>query len=251
MFKKLPTTDLNNSTKIRDWLLANKTASEARRILVQLKACCKWATQSGLIFYNPFDEMPSQIKLKRCTQEDINPFTLEERDKIIQAFKSSTYYSYYCPLVEFIFYTGCRPSEALALEWTDVILGKKIIFNKAWVEQEKQTHLKTQKKRIINLNEQVENLIGSIQKRNYLIFPSKGGHYIDWHNFHARAWKKVLETLPEIEYRNPYQMRHTHITLALNYGVLIADIAKNCGNSPEIILKNYAGVTRDFVMPVF
>ncbi|MDX2097251.1 MAG: hypothetical protein SFW36_05695 [Leptolyngbyaceae cyanobacterium bins.59] len=38
---------------------------------------------------------------------DINPFTLEERDRIIAAFKADRYYKYYAPLIEFLFLTGC------------------------------------------------------------------------------------------------------------------------------------------------
>jgi hypothetical protein len=52
-----------------------------------------------------------------------------------------------------------------------------------------------------------------------------------------------------IEYRNPYQMRSTFITLALANGVSVQDVAKHCGNSPRVIWSNYAGVNRDFVMP--
>jgi integrase len=71
-----------------------------------------------------------------------------------------------------------------------------------------------------------------------------------WHNFSNRAWRKVLESLPGIEYRNPYQTRHTFITLALKtQKVDLKDLANFCGNSPKIILERYAGITRNFVMP--
>jgi hypothetical protein len=37
----------------------------------------------------------------------------------------------------------------------------------------------------------------------------------------------------------------------LKNNVSISDVAKFCGNSPEIILKRYAGITREFIMPDF
>jgi Phage integrase family len=47
-----------------------------------------------------------------------DPFTEEDRDKIIQAFKEKN--RFYYPLVYLLFWTGMRPSEALALRWEDI-----------------------------------------------------------------------------------------------------------------------------------
>lgn len=245
----LPSLNIEDSIKIRDWLVQNKTPDQVKRILVQLNACCNWAVESQLISENPFKKINRKILVQK-SEDDINPFTAQERDIILEAFRTSKYYSFYLPLVEFVFYTGCRPCEATPLEWSN-IKANVIIFNKAYVERKTQFKLKTQKKRIITLNSQVKEIIQSAQSlpSNTLVFPSKEGKYLDWHNFCNRAWRKTLESLPEIEYRNPYQMRHTFITLALQKGVPIVDLAKHCGNSPKIILDKYAGITRDFVMP--
>lgn len=244
--------------QIRDWLIAHKSPLQTKKILTQLNACFNWAVDSGIVDNNPFAGMARKIRIPRKTDEDdINPFTVEERDKIIQAFKTSINYSHYCYLVSFLFYTGCRPSEAIALTWDD-IRENTIIFNKVLVNQKIKNRLKTQKKRIIKINLQVHQLLEEIQDEqtksqlsnpHKLVFPSKNGIFIDWHNFRNRAWKQILSTLLEIEYRNPYQTRHTFITLAIRKGVGYADIAKHCGNSPRIILERYAGVSRDFVMP--
>jgi integrase len=250
-FALLPSINIEDSIKIRDWLIENKTPSQAKRILVQLNACCNWGVESELISENPFQKINKKIIVKK-SEDDINPFTLDERDTIIDAFRASKYYNFYLPLVQFVFYTGCRPSEVVALEWLD-IKQNVIIFNKSYVERKKQFRLKTQKKRIIKVNLQVKEVIqlakSSLPSQS-LVFPSKEGKYLDWHNFCNRAWRKTLKSLPEIEYRNPYQMRHTFITLALQKGVPIVDLAKHCGNSPKIILDKYAGITRDFVMPL-
>ncbi len=82
---------------------------------MHLSACCKWAKKSGLIEADPFYGMASEIKLKKVSNEEveIDPFSREERDRIIAAFKGNRYYKRYAPLVEFLFLNGCRPSEAL------------------------------------------------------------------------------------------------------------------------------------------
>ena len=64
---------------IRDWIVANKPPNAAKRLSVQLNACCKWGMKSGLITENPFSDMASEIKLpknQRGEENDITPFLL-------------------------------------------------------------------------------------------------------------------------------------------------------------------------------
>ncbi len=96
-----------------------KSASEREKNNL-LKACCKWSVKEGLLEANPFAQMT--ITLPKGTDEyaDINPFSREERDLIIQTFAGDRYYSFYTPYVQFLFLTGCRPSEAIALQWKHI-----------------------------------------------------------------------------------------------------------------------------------
>lgn len=253
--KALPTTDIYDAVIIRDWLIANKPTKAVKKILTQLNACLEWSVQSQLCESNPFYGMATKIKLaKSATDDDINPYNSDERDCIINAFKVHKHYAKYAPLVEFIFNVGCRPSEALSLQWKDYAKGQ-VTFDSAFVLGKNQVGLKTQAKRTINLNKKVIALLDELKPESCdeqgLIFPSPDGHHIDWHNFNNRAWRNTITKLSKVEYRNPYQMRHTFITLAIKAGVSLTDIAKSCGNSPKMILERYAGVTRDFVMPEF
>jgi integrase len=113
----LPAKFPRDAIAIRDWLIANKTPDATKRVLTQLSACCDWATKSQLIADNPFEDMAADIRVPKGYDEDtdINPFSVGERDRIIAAFKGDCYYRYYAPLIEFLFLTGCRPSEAIAL----------------------------------------------------------------------------------------------------------------------------------------
>ena len=99
----------------RDYLLANVTPNTAKRVLTNVNACCDWAMRSQLIDHNPFRDMAGDVYLSKGDVEeaDINPFTAEERDAIIQAFQESQLYGYYASLVQVLFFTGCRPSEAM------------------------------------------------------------------------------------------------------------------------------------------
>jgi integrase len=117
---RFPTQSLDEAAAIRDHLLATLTADAAKRCLTQLKACCDWAVEDGLIGGNPFISMKIKAPKGLGEDEDVNPFTKEERDRIIQAFEADRYYRHYAPYVRFLFFTGCRPSEAIALKWKHI-----------------------------------------------------------------------------------------------------------------------------------
>lgn len=111
---KLPTRSLDEASAIRDYLLSNLTPDAAKRCLTQFKACCNWALSEGLIDTNPFATMKIKVPKGSSEEKDVIPFTKEERDLIIRTFASDRYYTSYTSYVRFLFFTGCRPSEAIA-----------------------------------------------------------------------------------------------------------------------------------------
>lgn len=244
---------LEDAGKVRSWALANLSQNSARRWMTALNACCKWGVQGGLIDRNPFAELSvPKSKSVRATDESIDAFTKEERDRIIEVFQGSRHYKCYAPFVAFLFYTGCRPGEAIGLEWGHV--GKDaIVFQQVAGRDELGRlailpGLKTQRKRSVPLNRQIREVLERCDRASRYVFAAPGGGLMCFRNFGARAWKSTLAHC-EIAYKNPYQMRHTFATLALQSGVSIADIAKLIGNSPDMILKHYAGVSRDLKLP--
>lgn len=268
----LPTKSLSDAVAIRDWLVASKTPNAAKRVLTQLSACCDWACKSQLICDNPFLGMAGDVKVPKGDSEDadINAFSLEERDRIIQAFKGDRYYKFYAPLIEFLFLTGCRPSEAIALQWQHIALDFSAVrFEQAVVISENglvcKKGLKTQKKRSFPANSRLAGLLASIKPENATgetkVFPSPEGSWIDIHNLTTRAWRSVLAKLDGIEYRKLYQTRHTFITAALETAVTTPDgktkmldakdVAKLVGTSPKMIYEHYAGQTRELFVPEF
>ncbi len=156
--------------------------------------------------------------------------------------------------------TGCRPSEAVGLEWKHIANDFGFIrFEQAVVVSESgltcKKGLKTQKKRIFPINTRLAILLKSIKPvavcDNAKIFPSKEGRWIDVHNFTNRGWRATLSNLDGIEYRKLYQTRHTFITLALKNGMDVKDVATLVGNSPEIIYRHYVGQSREIIVPDF
>lgn len=268
----VPGNSLEDAVAIRNWLVRHKTPNAAKRILTQLKACCDWAAKSGIITDNPFIGMAADIKIPKGSLEDadINPFSISERDCIIAGFCEDRHYSYYAKFVEFLFLTGCRPSEAIALQWRHISRDyRQIHFEQAVVISESglvcKKGLKTQKKRTFPANGKLAALLKSIRphkaQSETVVFPSPEGHWIDIHNFTNRGWRKVLEKQEGIEYRKLYQTRHTFITAALETPIRTADgsirmldakdVARLVGTSPKMIYEHYAGYSRDLNVPEF
>jgi len=257
----LPTQKLQEAVVIRDWIVANKPPNAAKRLLVQINACCKWGIKSGLITENSFLDMASEIKLpknQRSEETDIVPFTKEERELIVNTFAKHKYYSYYTAYVQFCFFTGCRPSEAIGLQWKHIDFENNIIkFRQAVVfgEGYKPTlkaGLKTQEKRDFPMNQQLRAIMGSHKpsgaKADDFVFTAKEGGFIRVNNFANVPWRKTLE-LCGLEYRKPYQTRHTFITLCLDAHVDVKDVSKWVGNSPEIVYRHYAAHLRNLEVP--
>lgn len=265
---KLPTKDLKDAIKIRDFLVANLSNDAARRTLTQLSACCEWACESSLLSNNPFQGMAKKIQVVKDETDTIDPFTAEERDTIIEAFEQHPCYSYYAPFVKFLFMTGCRTGEAVGLQWKHISPDcKTITFCESVSSQLKiRKDCKTHKTRKFPCNEPLRALLLSIKPNNYdpesLVFPSKRGGVIRSGHFIDNAWKGrsdrgdgiVMQLAKEgkiTRYRTQYNTRHTFITQCLEAGVSVVQVAKWAGNSAEIIMKHYAGTTRQVQVPEF
>lgn len=268
----LPSRKLEDAIIIRDSLVANLSPNAARKTLTNINACCNWALKSGLIDANPFPGMASEVKLPKH-DDDIRSFTCQERDAIIRAFEEGKLYSYYAPLVKFLFYTGARPSEALALQWKHIGSDWRFItFEQSLTFSQKglalKRGLKTQASRKFPINNQLRGILEPLKtsdsKPDDLIFKGKKGAYIDFGDFHNHAWKgyknrhgnqidgivtQLVQQGTVSEYLKSYAIRHTFITLALEHGLDAKDVARLVGNSAEVIYRHYAGNRRELFVP--
>lgn len=268
--QKFPSQSLENALEIRDYLVSNLKADTAKKYLTNITACCDWAVEYGHISNNPFLGMAKKIKTIPKQVEDIHPFTKQERDAIITAFETDAHYSHYASYVKFLFFTGCRTSEAIGLQWGHISLDcKKITFAEAYVRGTRK-ETKTGKPRTFPCNTQLQEFLKSIKPENTnseeLVFPSPEGKEIDDHNFLNRAWKgyknrhgnqiygvvtRLVKQGLVSEYRPQYNTRHTFVTMALEAGVSVVQVSKWIGNSPEIIMKHYAGTILQVQVPEF
>jgi integrase len=169
--------------------------------------------------------------------------------------------AHYLPYVRFIFMTGCRPEDAIALKWKHISTDlSKIYFREALPSDTGiRGETKTGKSRVFPCNHSLQNFLRELKPEvadpEAIVFPSPSGKEIDTHNFLNRVWKPVVEALVRAgkveQYLPQYNARHTFITLSIDHGLDAKDVACLVGNSPEIIYRNYAGSKRDLFVPEF
>ena len=123
----------------------------------------------------------------------------------------------YPPLVYTFFWTGMRPSEALALCWGDVDLrrGEISITKSLYLGEEAGT--KTQgSERVIKLLPTVVDTLRAVKPlhvtESTYVFLSHEGRPIDFHTWRAKIWYRALRA-KELRVRKPYTMRHTFISV--------------------------------------
>lgn len=260
---RLPTKDISKAVAIRDYLVMQTTSKQAKAILKDFSSACKWAFESSLILENPFKSLASSITLKKGEKGEIEYFTKEEMEIIISEFRASSYSNHHTHFVEFLFLTGCRPSEAVALRWVDVSNDlSKITFSRATVQvngTQIEKGLKTQEKRTFPCGQRLQYLLQLIKDESIegidTVFHSPKGKPINLLVFNREHWKGTARSIKSkggvitrlaserrIEkYLTQYSTRHTFITLSLQNGVDVATVASWVGNSPEVIYQHYSG----------
>ncbi len=120
--------DLSKADELVNELLNHYSPGTLKRVLISLNA----ANQGCYYKLN---------KLPKTNKPIIECFSDGEIKAIIEAFDSNEFKSvysayahdYYTNYVGFLAFTGCRPEEAISLEWQDVNFKSKLIeFNKAY-----------------------------------------------------------------------------------------------------------------------
>lgn len=247
---EFPSQRLTDARRIKSYLTDKFTAETAKKIFMYVKACCDWGLDEALIPSNPFKTLKISGGKKH---KGINPFTRSEVDLILAALDEKE--SHYTKFVEFLFFTGCRTSEAIGLQWKHISPDMKTItFSEALVlKHRKETKTGTIRKFPVNnqLRSILEEVKGSRKpKPDDLVFLSPNGLAIDSHNFLNREWKPLLEKIG-IDYRSQYTTRHTFITHCLEAGVSVQQVADWVGNSSRTIWQHYAGISKKRDVPEF
>lgn len=174
---------------------------------------------------------------KRKSKSVMRAMTQDEVDRFLRAAQRSKWH----PLFETLIATGLRPSEALALTWKDVDLGKATLtvrrsvrWAKRWVFSEPKT---ASSRRTLTLpHGLVSALSRHMETMRELGLPDLVFCGIDGEPVHQRgivsdAFKPALERAGLPKSIRLYDLRHTHATLLLLAGVHAKVVAERLGHS--------------------
>lgn len=191
-------------------------------------------------FTSPF----RNIQLLKAPKKDIHPFSLDEVNAIIE--NIVPHYKYY---ITVRFFSGMRTGEVDGLKWKHVDFDRRVIeVRQTYSEKLGFQYTKNDSsQRDIYMSSILYETLKEVFDLFYqgndddTVFrnPTNTGP-IHNGNFGKRAWRSVLKKLG-LEYRSPYQTRHTTATMWLAAGENPTWIAQQMGHtSTEMLFKTYA-----------
>jgi integrase len=160
-----------------------------------------------------------------------------------------SYIPFYFPFAYTLFFTGMRPSEALALRWGDIDLrrGEFSVTKSRYMEEEGNTKTAGSHRQSGLLPDVVDVLRTAkplhVTEEQH-IFLNQEGKLLTFHTWRKKYWYRALRA-KNIRERRPYCMRHTFISAGLTNGVNIKWLADYCGTSVAMIEKHYGKYIRN------
>ncbi|MFA6145225.1 MAG: site-specific integrase [Sulfurimonas sp.] len=207
-FKDTPITEIKTSD-IKLWLLDidDVGGKSIRTYISVVKGIFDEAFFDELIERNPV----SRIRLPKIIKPIIHPFTPDEVNSILQTAQMVNYKNY----LNIAFFTGMRSGEIIGLKKEDIDLKNKMIKIRRTRSRFGETTPKTRgSSRDIPILDSLFPLIESLYNlhdHDYLFKTQYNEPYRDTNVFVDRYWKPSLKSL-NLEYRRPYNTRHTYAT---------------------------------------
>jgi integrase len=179
------------------------------------------------------------IKSLKKERTDVNPFTLEEVKLILDTVRED-FHAYYVVR----FFTGLRTNEIDGLQWKYVDFQNRQILVREGLVRGETTRLKNDgSAREIDMTSIVYQALKEQEQRTKgmrYVFCSPQGHPLRHNNITKRVWQPLLKLLG-LEYRRPYETRHTAATLWLASGEAPEYIARQMGHTTtEMLFRVYS-----------
>jgi integrase len=259
VFKNKLAHDINeaHAQKFKQFLLERQKPITVRDRLSVLKSCWNWAIKQKMLpesNTNPWAEVLLGLKVPQKARP--KPFTKQECLAILEGFRNHPHYCHYADYVEFMFLTGCRPGEAIGLQWKHLSEDCSVMWIGESFVRGTRKDTKNEKARYVKLSQRVQEILlnrrGSQWEDEALVFPAPKGGPMNDNNFCKRVWKAILESV-KVPYRKPYTTRSTLISHWLQNGENPVVIAQSTGHDVKVLLDSYAGIvihqpkTHDFL----
>lgn len=219
-----------------------QTAKTLNNCLTPLRGVFDTALKNRDISENPTDNIKN-----RKVQVDIpDPFSRKEMNALLEWLDKNLegedrfYYWYY----ELAFWCGCRPSELIALRWSDIDwFNVTMRINKSRVRGHEKNVTKTHTAREVYLNDRSKEALNAIKglklHNDYvMICPETNEPFFNENPPRNRLVEAMKSCM--IRHRPAYNARHTYATMLLMDGVNPVFVADQLGHSLQTLIKRYA-----------
>lgn len=243
--------------EVKAWLAKHPTVGNKaiKNWLSVLRSALDDAVQEEAIEHNPLHawgySREKQVTVENIDDFDdenvVDPFTLDEITRILAGCRHPQFRN----LIHFMFATGLRTSEAIALQWRDLdfergeIRVNKAITRAASRKGAVETTKTTSGRRIVKMLDQARTALEAQRQHTQLaggeVFqnPVTGRRYSGdqpIRNHFMAATKKA-----GVRYRRPYQTRHTYASMLLSAGESPMWVAKQMGHSDWGMIRRIYG----------
>lgn len=216
--------------------LATRTRNQCVQIVKQVFAYAErvYDLKNPAVILKPF-------KLNKADKREMEVWTPEEFQRFLDAMPESRFI--YKKYFEYLYWTGCRRSEAMALCWDD-IQGNTVHVHRS-IKHYKNGFLglKTDSsERFITLDDKTLDMVSKLPKTGQFVFGGERSLPI------TVIQKAFAEGIAEsgVKPIRIHDLRHSHATWLINSGVNIVAVSKRLGHSSvNTTLKTYTHLFRD------
>lgn len=228
--------------------LANLKPATQKIILTQLHTLLKYAYDR-----EDLEKMPKFPEIKTETQA-INWIDQPIQEKILKNIPA-----HYQPIFRFLITYGCRPGEAIALQWDAVDLEKKeIIIKRTFSQGIIQETNKENRWRILPITEDIGDMLKILKKQNpfskFVFDPAerkKRNPDLPYGAYQIRyIWKKAAKKAG-VDIKLYNGIRHSFAMQRLKQGWTLAQISAALGHSNITTTQRYGRLNATSLKPIF
>lgn len=181
------------------------------------------------------------------TDAESNFWTYDEFKKFIQTVDNPLYYI----IFSFLYYTGLRSGEMIALTWKDIDFSKKQIrVNKTYTDKVlKGTNRITTPKtnnsiRYVDIDDNLLYLLKEHKQKEKNIYNFNENMFVFGNANHisSTSLKRYLYKyikIAKVKKITPHGFRHSHVSLLINLGCDSRDVAERVGDTIQMVEKTY------------
>lgn len=245
---RCPYQELGELRQAMTWTLQQEPRKSAVKVASRIKSVARWASSEdvGLLERNT---VANYRFPKRTQPEEIVVIPPRELPLLFCGLEAYGDQAQYARLARFMFQTCMRTGEVFAVH-VDDISGTSLLVHRNWtLTHGLKSSTKTNRRRKLPLNAAALEIIEQqrpLAVDGFLFSVNRDAFGSFW----SRRVKRMVEQGVLSRRYRPYDLRHTSISMLIEAGASVPQVASIAGNSSDVIWRHYAGVSTAFEMPV-